>query len=38
MMKKIYETEVGDTLTAIGIIAGFFGIVAMLAYFAGVLN
>jgi|KBSSwiStaDraftv2_1062776.scaffolds.fasta_scaffold8418972_1 hypothetical protein len=37
-MKKIYTPEMGDTLTAIGIIAGFFGIVALLAYFAGVLN
>lgn len=38
MIKKIYTSEMGDTLTAIGIIVGFFGIVAMIAYFAGVLN
>jgi hypothetical protein len=38
VMKKFYTTEVGDTLTAIGIITGFFGLIAVLAYFAGVLN
>ncbi len=37
-MKKIYSSEVGDSLTAIGIITGFFGLIAILAYFAGVLN
>jgi flagellar motor component MotA len=38
-MKKNYNTtEMGDTLTAIGIIAGFFGLISILAYFAGVLN
>jgi hypothetical protein len=37
-MKKVYSHELGDTLTAIGIIVGFFGIIATLAYFAGVLN
>ncbi len=37
-MKRFYTSEVGDTLTAIGIITGFFGLIAILAYFAGVLN
>ncbi len=38
-MKKIYNTpQMGDTITAIGIIAGFFALISILAYFAGVLN
>lgn len=34
-MKKIYTTEVADTLTAIGIIAGFYGLMAAIALLAG---
>ena len=34
-MKKIYTTEVADTLTAIGIIAVFYGLMAAIALLAG---
>jgi hypothetical protein len=34
-MKKIYTTEVTDTLVAIGIIAGFYGLMALVALLTG---
>ncbi len=34
-MKKFYSTEVADTLTAIGIIAGFYGLMAAIALLSG---
>lgn len=34
-MKKFYTPEVEDTLTAIGIITGFYALMAIVAYFAG---
>ncbi len=33
-MKKFYTPEVEDTLTAIGIITGFYAFMAIIAYFA----
>lgn len=35
-MKKTYSTEVQDTFVAIGIILGFFAIMAAIAFMAGV--
>ncbi|CAN5128047.1 hypothetical protein BH20BAC1_BH20BAC1_00800 [soil metagenome] len=34
-MKKIYNTEVTDTLVAIGIISGFYGLMAIVAIVFG---
>lgn len=34
-MKKIYSTEVTDTFVAIGIIVGFYGLMALVAILAG---
>ena len=34
-MKKIYTPEVADTLVAIGIIAGFYGLMALVAIVTG---
>jgi hypothetical protein len=34
-MKKIYSTELTDTLVAIGIIAGFYGLMAAIALLSG---
>ncbi len=34
-MKKIYKTEVADTLVAIGIITGFYGLMAIIALLFG---
>jgi hypothetical protein len=34
-MKKIYSTELTDTLVAIGIIAGFYGLMAIVALATG---
>ena len=34
-MKKIYSTELTDTLVAIGIIAGFYGLMAIIAIITG---
>jgi hypothetical protein len=34
-MKKIYSTELTDTLVAIGIIAGFYGLMAIIALVTG---
>lgn len=34
-MKKIYKTEVADTLVAIGIISGFYGLMAVVAIVFG---
>jgi len=34
-MKKIYSTELTDTLVAIGIIAGFYGLMAIIALLTG---
>jgi hypothetical protein len=34
-MKKIYKTEVTDTLVAIGIISGFYGLMAIVAIIFG---
>ncbi len=34
-MKKIYSTELTDTLVAIGIIAGFYGLMAIVALVTG---
>jgi hypothetical protein len=33
-MKKLYTPEVEQTLTAIGIIAGFYALMAIVAFFA----
>ncbi len=35
-MKKTYSTELQDTFVAIGIILGFFAIMAAIAFLAGV--
>ena len=34
-MKKIYSPQVTDTLVAIGIIAGFYGLMAAIALLSG---
>lgn len=34
-MKKVYTTEVADTLVAIGIIAGFYGLMVAIAFLSG---
>ena len=34
-MKKIYSTEVTDTFVAIGIIAGFYGLMTIIALITG---
>ncbi len=34
-MKKIYTREVADTLVAIGIITGFYGLMAIIALLFG---
>jgi hypothetical protein len=34
-MKKIYSTELTDTLVAIGIIVGFYGLMAIVALLTG---
>ena len=34
-MKKIYSPQVADTLVAIGIIAGFYGLMAAIALLSG---
>jgi hypothetical protein len=34
-MKKVYTTELTDTLVAIGIIAGFYGLMALVAIVTG---
>jgi hypothetical protein len=34
-MKKVYSTEFTDTLVAIGIIAGFYGLMALVAIVFG---
>ncbi len=34
-MKKVYSTELTDTLVAIGIIAGFYGLMAIVALVTG---
>jgi hypothetical protein len=34
-MKKIYSTEVTDTFVAIAIIAGFYGLMALVAVLTG---
>jgi len=33
-MKKFYSTEVGETVVAIGIIAGFYGLMAVASLLA----
>jgi len=33
-MKKFYSPEISDVFTAIGIIAGYYGIMALIAYIA----
>jgi len=34
-MKKVYSTELTDTLVAIGIIAGFYGLMSLVAIVTG---
>ncbi len=34
-MKKVYATEVTDTFVAIGIIVGFYGLMALVAILTG---
>ncbi len=34
-MKKVYSTEFTDTLVAIGIIAGFYGLMTIVALLTG---
>ena len=34
-MKKVYSSELTDTLVAIGIIAGFYGLMAIVALVTG---
>lgn len=34
-MKKVYASELTDTLVAIGIIAGFYGLMALIAIVTG---
>lgn len=34
-MKKVYSAELTDTLVAIGIIAGFYGLMAIVALVTG---
>ena len=33
-MKKFYSTQVGETVVAIGIITGFYGLMAIISLFA----
>jgi hypothetical protein len=35
-MKKVYSTEVTDTFVAIGIIVGFYGLMALVALLTGI--